>query len=482
MNIFRAIFVKLKGQLEASTLEPALAPISVRVPPQAPVRAPVLSAYIRGAINRANASESISELTEFARDYSGYIRQAAVSRCAVLAKPELLPVIVARLNDWVPIVRTTARAAVMTVMPFVPPVQLLEVLPEVQHLHAAGRADHARWIESFERYLIQMVDVQEFVTAVQGRNARVARACFHMLEKFQLLEPAALLRITLDAGSDILLALEGVRLIAALPEAEQRAHYLIALKSHFGAVRTIALRALLAQSDAANVDLAMAALLDLQSSVRDAATAFLRSNGFDVQRFYRAILQRQSPLQVKTANVALSSLAAFRNKEDLELVKVFASDARIAVRRAALTAWFKLCAEGKDEIAFTALMDEAPGVRSFALRAVRKHGAYIPFSTVCKRLGEIGDLSLLLLFAQSRVWDGLECIAQEGMRDTEDKERRLQLAEGLRDWLARAGRRYEVISAGQRAFLTSPAAMQVFRDLLADNVHLMKRLEMELSS
>jgi hypothetical protein len=247
-------------------------------------------------------------------------------------------------------------------------------------------------------------------------------------------------------------------------------------------VRTIALRTLLASHDDANTELATTALLDLQSSVRDIAAAFLRTAGFDLREFYRGVLQRQFRPQVKLIQVALTSLAALRSEEDIVLVKEHVAHERISVRKTALASWLKLSPQDKDEIAARALADQGAPVRKLALQIVRKHGAYIPFSSVRRRLSEIGDLSLLLQFAQSRVWDGLECIVQEGMRDMTEAGRKALLVEALRDWIARAGHRYEVASASQREWLCSPAAMKVLHDLLDNNKCLIERLNLELST
>lgn len=438
------------------------------------------NSYLLGEINAANAAESVSELSEFSRDYSGYVRQAAVDRCAVLCRPERLSIVVGRLNDWVPAVRQAAREAVIAMSPKMLPAQLLAILPAIHHLHTAGRTEHTQWIEAFEKGLIRLIDLQDILTATRGNDVKVARASFHLLRKYRLQDPLTLLRLILAAKNDILLTNEAVSLVRELPSEAQRPHYLLALTSHFGSVRTIALRALLAVEDASNMALATGALLDLQASVRDVAAAFMRSKDFNIRLFYRDILQRQPPLSVKETRVVLAALAELRSPEDLALVKAHASHAKLSVRRAALMAWIRMSPNEKDDVAFAALMDDALPLRKFALQAVRKHGAYLPFVKVRTRLSELGDLALLLLFTENRVWDGLDCIAQAAMVDVSDAQRKQQLSVALREWIFGMRHRYELPSKSQRAFFLSPATMAVFGDLLDNDKHLVQRLESEL--
>lgn len=440
MKLFRALFGKTKNLAPAQVATPAMP-------------APAVNNHVAGAINAANVTESVSELTMLARHYSGYVRQAALSRCAVLARPELLPVIVDRLNDWVPAVRDTARSAVLAVLPFVPSPQLLATLPAIQHLHGTGRADHTQWITLFEQNLIRLTSTGDIVAAMQAASIKVARACFQLVRTYHLLETGTLLRMILAGSNDIVLAVECVRLAAALPVAMRRAPYLLAL--------------------------AKAGLQDPQSSVRAVATTYLRTTGVDVGKFYRGILQ-QPELPVKAMQVALISLAALRNAQDIMLVKAYVQHPRPSIRKTALIAWLKLSPGDKDEIASAALMDAAPAVRRFSLHAVRKHGAYLCFAVVRTRLTDTGDLVLLLSFVQTRMWDGLECIVQAAIDDLSDPLRKQYLAAGLHDWLARAAHFYAIPSAAQRSFLTAPAATRVLRALLV-NDRLLQRLESMLS-
>jgi hypothetical protein len=50
-----------------------------------------LNAYVEKQLSLISTCISTAELTGFANDYSGYVREAAVARCVELVRPDLLP-------------------------------------------------------------------------------------------------------------------------------------------------------------------------------------------------------------------------------------------------------------------------------------------------------------------------------------------------------------------------------------------------------
>ncbi|MES2103118.1 MAG: hypothetical protein V4634_03805 [Pseudomonadota bacterium] len=440
-----------------------------------------INRYLANTLSSVNACTSVLELTEYVRDYSGYVREAAINRCVKLALPELLTVVASRLNDWVPEVRHAARAAVITIMPFVPASRLLATLPAILKLLDTGRANHAAWVEQFEKNLILLVDAQEIIEAARGTDIKLARACFHLLKKYSLLDSASLIHMILSTREDIVLAIQAVQLCAGMPPEERSVHYSKAMHSHFGAVRTIALQALLAQeNEAKKIDVAVAALFDVQSSVRSLAMTYLQAQDFDLRTHYRnAILLPQQ--SAKRIQVGIMSLSSLRNVADISFIRAFTKSERPSIRLAALAAWLKLAESDKDLIAMDALQDEASSIRKFALQAERKHGAYIPFSDIRTNLEHRGDFRLLLLFSESRKWDWLECIARASRQITSDDTLKPHLVSGLRDWLLRAGNMYAAPRPEQLEFLVSEHTISDLHKLLGHDERQMKRLALELS-
>lgn len=92
-------------------------------------------------------------IAPFANSHNGYLRQAAITHCAGLNVPAMLPLVVGRLNDWVEQVRDAARAAVIALAPVCSASDLLAALPHILQLHDARRTEHAAWITSYQDML-----------------------------------------------------------------------------------------------------------------------------------------------------------------------------------------------------------------------------------------------------------------------------------------------------------------------------------------
>ena len=438
------------------------------------------NAYLEQQMQSVATSVTVSDLANYANDYSGYIREAALARCVELTQPDLLPIVVGRLNDWVPEVRHAAKSALMTLLPVVPIPQLLATLPSVLRLLQAGRTNHSEWVERYEQNLIQHASVQDLVDAVQGNDIHIARACFHILKKYRFLEPRLLIRLFLECRNDIMIALQAIQLASELSEDERLELYQLAMHSHFGAVRTIALRSLLSgDNNPTNKGIAIHALFDSQSSVRSLAIAYLREKHLDLRSYYRNKIQEYE--HSKTfARIGLAALASLGNADDVAFIQGFVAAEQPIVRLAALSSWLKLDSGAKDVIATEALKDKSVRVRKFALQMVRKHGAYIPFEHIRATLEETKDYRLLLAFAEGNKWNWLEFIAKIAMERTSTAALKDYLVDDLKRWLRSAGQRYETPTAEQISFLSSAAALSALADLLKHDSDLIKHLELEL--
>lgn len=410
------------------------------------------------------SSDSVPLLAEYSRDGSGYVRQAVLARCVELARPELLAVVAERLNDWVPQVRSAARTALVALLPFVPAPQLMAALPIILRLHSVGRGDYADWLEDFEQTLLQSVTVHDICAAARGSDLQAARAAVHLLDKHALLEPAAVIELILHRSDDIVLALQGAGMCRRLAPAQQETLYRVAAHSHFGAVRTVALRALLSTAGVDRMEIAIAALMDKQSSIRHTAAHYLIAQGFDVAAHYRSLLE-QSDSTVKRLQMSLIMLAALRDTDSLPQVQLFVRGAYPALRLAALSAWFKLAERDKDAIALVVMHDASPRVRKFAVQLVLRYGAYIPFSAILQQLAVSEDVLLVMQLARTNRWNWLECAARVCLQRGVDEARRLGLVEALAGWLTRS-QWYEP-DHEQRQFLLSELVMSVFGQLLS---------------
>ena len=385
-------------------------------------------AYSSDYFKAVESCNSIPELISAMADYSGYIRQAAIARAVKLAHWTFLPCLAARLNDWVPQVRHAARSALITLLPTLPSDAVLAILPTIASLRNAGRHDHSAWLETFEHELLKHIKRNVIAEKVLGNDIKVARACFDILLRRSAPDTANAIQTGLKS-KDIVTGLRAAHAIAELAQDERDLACEVALLSRFGAIRAIGLRAYL-DGTASPVKHATATerLLDLQSSVRAIAMAWLVAKRFDVRAYYHQILA-SSTSSSPQLRVSLAALCTFRQRDDAGPVRNFIAHPIIAVRAAAYAAWFKLAEDDKDQIAVKALGDEGERVKKLAIEMVARHGAYIPFATACALLNSPRNWPRLMRLGGNGKWDTLEAIAR--IAPSADAQMRMMLQSEL---------------------------------------------------
>lgn len=421
--------------------------------------------YVAGRIQEARSANNVEELQELARDHSGYVREAAIARCVELALPELFALVAERLNDWVPQVRHSARKALVTMLPFAPSAQVLSALPAILMVHSSGRDEYPKWLNAFEMALIETIPAEELISNAKGKSIKTARACIHLLKKHSLLGAVDLFDLILRRNDDIVIANLAMQYCAELPIDEQLVQYKAASRSHFGSVRTIALKKVLEEIGAKGSQIANAALDHPQSSVRFVAVSFLRTQGVDVRARYHELLDAKN-LKARKLKILLAALASFRNAADIPRIQSFCTSTDISVRRAAFNYWHKLAPQNKDEIALCALLDTARGVRKFAYKLVCRYSAYNSFSRIEEILLLSGDLQMLLMFAEREKWRWIECIVKFSQNLNKEESDALGLGESLSRWFAFSVRSFERPSEEQAQFLTSSDALSSLQRLM----------------
>ncbi len=122
----------------------------------------------------------------------------------------------------------------------------------------------------------------------------------------------------------------------------------------------------------------------------------------------------------------------------------------------------------------------APGVRTFALQTVRRHGAYIALPVIQACLLERDDVGMTLKFVESQRWIWLVCIAQVALARGAQGAHQFALADSLRSWLSESGSWFQDPNGEQFAYLVSSAVTDVLERLLCNDAVACQRLAMEL--
>ena len=428
----------------------------------------------------ARPSLSKGDLHADLTHYDGYIREAALRRAAKGASPELLPAIAERLNDWVPQVRRVAQDVLLGMLPALGEEDALRLLPRVQRLHRAGRADHSAWIARFEQALLQKVGPQAIIDGMNDSDVHVARACCKLVEEEQLIPLEDLIARLLPSTRDIVLARHAVEAIFRLPEQAREALYRRALASGFGMVRAIALRPLLAEESAENDALAIRMVTDLQTWIRLIAGGYLKRRGIDVAAILVAALCAEGASST-TMRACLAGLAEQGATERLDLVRDFTHHPLARVQLSAYLAWLRLEPSRRDGIALEALHSPHRRVRKFVLQLVREEGVYIETGTAMSLMAAHDDIDMMFTFARRDPWSWLELVLQMESRSRHDPALRERLGHQLADWLQDSNRTFVKPSPAQRALFESGDTIRTFAALLkTDERKLAQRMGFEL--
>ncbi len=397
---------------------------------------------------------SVLDLSAWMNDYDGYLREAAIARAVEWGTPELLPAIAARLNDWVPQVRRAAKSGLLTLVPTMPTTALLAQLPAIDRLLQAQRDDHTEWLEKFEDALLAATGPQAIVDGIRSQEIRLARACFRIARQHRLAPPVAIIEDALHS-KDICIAIDAVGTIAGLSEAERHALYLAALASPFGAVRTVALRGLLALASCNHAALARSCLLDPQSSVRALAACHLKEHGDDPDAFYVERL-RSPQAGADEVRICLLALAAGGKADHAAWMERYAASPAPRIRMAALMGWVRLDPARKDDIAVLALRDPVARVRKLALTLIRDFNAYVAVADAIALAQSHGDYRLMLRLARQDPWTWIDTIARLVLQPQVVAGVRDVLTDELDAWAWRSAGIYVTPKAQQIALLTDP--------------------------
>ena len=434
----------------------------------------------KSELEKLGESSVVNELPYWIEHYDGYVREAALTRAVDLRSPELYLAIVGRLNDWVPQVRRSARRALLSVLPSVSNDEALDSLPLVDRLLVATREDHSQFMEQFEAALLEKVGTAPIIDALQSERLALARSCFRVVCKYQLLPLVDLIERTIGSTKDIRTSLAALKLADQLDLRFCIELNKFALRSKFGAVRTVALRMLIGVDESNAIEMAYGALLDPQSSVRSAAIWHLGQCGIDVKSFYVQRLQHGA-LSVRDLRICLAALAVCGSVDEVGIIKSYLHDARPRIQAGALLACARLDKGARDEIVKIALNADVPRVRKMSVSFIDDFGSYIETQAAVDIALSKADHRLALVMARREPWVWLMTIVAEWTSVQQDSSLRAMLIDELKAWVDRATHVYQGPSTRMREPLASPSTRNILKEMLSKDPGRQRIMEHTLS-
>lgn len=417
---------------------------------------PGQSMSLLAAIEAVRSSADQDFMAQCMSHYSGYLREAAISRAVELGGDAPLEAIAKRVNDWVPEVRRAATNALLTLFATVPADHFVPLVPRLRDLMLATREDHRSWVFEFERRLIEAGGTEAIVAAMTGADFRLRRAAVLLGIDHQVLSVTETIEIGLNSG-DVVLARSAVALLDRLPTPDRLEYIARATESSFGSIRFAAFNLIAsADSNSGYEPFLWRATLDPQGSLRSAAARLLRGRGRDVIGHCTAILHAGN-LTSMQVRAALSLLVELRAPDTLRTLNEYAQCERTEIRAHAVALQAKVSPTQQDEIASRALLDPSRKVRKIGVRLCAR-GAFVCLGLIKTMLVRHGDRHAAMTICARDRWDSLACIGLITEICLPAHRDRLDMSQALKRWIEDPRAAWTKPSGEQRLLISNPEA------------------------
>ena len=340
---------------------------------------------------------------------NGYVREAALRMLARHNTGAELPFLLIRLNDWVPVVRSTARQSVNDRMTTSYARAFAANLSLLQRLSTWERTDHLTFLDSILEYLRKPECHTAVSELLSSRNTKTRRLSFALLAQPNSKDFAPLLRRAL-ADQDPTIRLWSIKQARKhLPDGELRTFAETAIIDKYSGVRSQAAYVFAEQLDG-DSDSTMASLvMDRASSLRSIGRYYLGKRiPTDFAVYYRDKLQSVTKEELA---IAIRGLGEVGTASDADQVKPFARHQDSKVRTAAIDALSKLDGDQCVDLFVDAIGGGPPQVSKAASLALTNRASLVNKERLWAMAGTTESVLtrkriLDILFEGSK-WDGL---------------------------------------------------------------------------
>lgn len=307
---------------------------------------------------------SIQELIDLAGHWDGFKREKAVVWLGGIGAQESIPILISRCNDWVDIVRTAAKKALLKLAVSNNAKSFVEVLPDLYHLQQCGRENHDALIKAIEKFLLSDNNKHHLIEGIVNENLKLSKLCFSLVLDNKVLGNNKLLSVGLK-NDNVSIRLKCFELINKIDKESRHKALSIAIKDKFMPVRKGALNHLI--QDGISDDLLKPYLFDKHSSIREIAIKNLQH--LNLKNIYVDELKSESIFRVCCS---IWGLGALRDLESLSKIESLLTSPFPSIRRHCLITITRLKGMDAEDIVLQSLVDESPKVAKEASRLASK--------------------------------------------------------------------------------------------------------------
>lgn len=384
---------------------------------------------------------------------SGYRREKAVRDLGSSGSPEAIPLLLERLNDWVPQVRMAAREAILAYIGDYRE-RWLDLAPELLAMPNKTRADHSDIRAMIDALFMDAGAVSILHRAMNERAGPKSRYAYALAFRTSQWRFVDIAKRVLE-GDDISLRREVTGRLRSLDDSEFRAIEIEGSFDRFTRTR-IAFLSEAFRRKLPNLEEHLAcALMDKSVAVRNVALHFSEAIGLDAQRIYkRAFTEPPSP---KALCIGIWGVSKFGDKSAIPRLRELLDERSNAVVRCALAALADLNDPDSAMLLKSKLQGEDLGMSRFAAQMLVRNRWRLEL----EKLKELADtrphtqylrLVVLPLNELSSKWDRLEFLLWLARQHTLS-DACGAIEERLRRWNYRFNASQQPLSSQQRGRL-----------------------------
>lgn len=239
---------------------------------------------------------------------NGFIRESALEQVVQLGSAAFLPLVILRLRDWVPEVRTAAGRALCYVLDASADEEVLDAIPLLTHLAVLEQTPELATGATLIRKRLVRDDGSTLLKGLAHDEVLTRRYCYEFLRSLDLRGPVEVFSLAIE-DPDPVIQEWAVGIAEDLDDSERTRCLRRAAEVRRGRVSLKALRALWEVDREQAVDLVDEALLARAASVRQFAIWALRQRGsFEPGEFYRKVIDDLSGRALAAAITELGRL------------------------------------------------------------------------------------------------------------------------------------------------------------------------------
>ncbi len=365
--------------------------------------------WLQHEINAARNAGDAAALNISLAHRNGFVREEAVRKAAKVLWPDTMPLLLERVNDWVPQVAAAAENAVLAFRDADDFSTLARCLPQLDALRQCRRRDHAAFVQGIEDWVAAHPKFLPLAATLQIAVPKISRRLFALASAHNTLPASELIRLGLQSR-DVMTAKLASQRITQLPENERAGFIQSALSAKAGWLRLAALRLLPAEEGALK---ASDYLLDPYTTCREWCEKRCGLSEDELKAFRRAALENP---QTSSARRLVALRLGGRDALAAPLLVSYLDDPRPAYRAAALLSLARLSPADYESRLKAALTSPVNALARAAAQGMRELNIAVTMpewhSYAFTVMTEAGARRLLSLARFKNKWDHLGFILE----------------------------------------------------------------------